>query len=231
MIFPVLKTEPIVQVNDKTRLDAESSYITPGEADISLIEIEPEAGAGFIDVTADKYLDWQYATDGDKVVSVRITTDSTPVTGSVTLAIVSKENDHLLSEDADLVGHESDILEYIRDGRSSFLDKHRIARDIILDKLDSAQIWKRDGTRFEAADLIDKQDFKQWSIFKTLQIIFESNSNAIGDIFAEKAKKYSAMAIESKTRATYRLDFNDDGEIDDGEIEQLDVLSGYLLRR
>ena len=39
------------------------------------------------------------------------------------------------------------------------------------------------------------------------------------------------MAIESKTRATYRLDFNDDGEIDDGEIEQLDVLSGYLLRR
>ena len=230
MIFPVLKTEDILQTNDKTRLDGVSTYLAGDEADITLIEIEPFDGAGFIDVTTSKYLDWQYTVSGDVVVSLRVTTDGAPVVTTKTIVVIDPADDNLLSADNDLVAMESDILNWIRPGRSSFLDKHRVARDLILDELDSAQIWKNDGTRYTAADIVDKQEFKEWSRNLTLKVVFESNSNAIDDIFAAKAEKYKTMAISSKTRASYRLDYNQDGEIDE-YYEKNDNLSGVLLRR
>lgn len=87
MIFPVLKLEDVVQVNDQTRLDATKSYKTPDEAAITLVEIEPELEAGFIDVTSSKYLDYQYSSDGDKDVTVRITTDGVPTQLTKVLSI------------------------------------------------------------------------------------------------------------------------------------------------
>ena len=83
-IFGVLDFDPVVQVNDKIRLKAIRSFVSKDEAAITLVEIEPVAGNGFIDVTdADPnelFLDWSYATDGTAVVSLRITTDGAPVT-------------------------------------------------------------------------------------------------------------------------------------------------------
>ena len=229
MIFPVLKTEDVLQTNDKTRLDGVSTYITPGEAAITLIEIEPEAGAGLVDITTIKYLNWQYSASGDKVVTLSVTTDGIPVTTTKTITVIDPADDHLLSADNDLVEMESDILNWIRNGRSSFLDKHRVARDLVLDELDSAQIWKNNGTRYEAAD-IDKQEFKEWSRYLTLKVIYESNSNAVDDIFSQKAEKYKTMAISAKTRASYRLDYNQDGEIDEID-EKTENISGYIFRR
>ncbi len=81
-IFPNLKLEDIVQINDKTRLDASKSF-TADEAAVTLVEIEPESAAGFIDITPtvatnskQYFLDWSYSgTSRTVTVSVRITTD------------------------------------------------------------------------------------------------------------------------------------------------------------
>jgi hypothetical protein len=51
MIFPLVESEPIVQVSDKTRLSAVKSFKSNDEPAISLVEIEPESGSGFINVT------------------------------------------------------------------------------------------------------------------------------------------------------------------------------------
>jgi hypothetical protein len=76
-IFGVLESDPIVQVSDKIRLKADRSFVSKDEAAITLVEIEPVAGNGFIDVTgsssSDWYLDWSYSTDGTAVTSLRIT--------------------------------------------------------------------------------------------------------------------------------------------------------------
>jgi hypothetical protein len=58
-IFPVLELEEKVQVSDKTRLDGQKSFISHGAA-ISQVRIKPSKNDAFIDVTAPKYLDWQY---------------------------------------------------------------------------------------------------------------------------------------------------------------------------
>jgi len=42
MIFGVLELEKVIQIDDRTRLDASKSYTTPDEGDITLIEIQPE---------------------------------------------------------------------------------------------------------------------------------------------------------------------------------------------
>lgn len=230
MIFPVIKAEAVIQVDDKTRIDVSKSYITPDESAITLYEIEPEAGTGFIDVTANKYLDWSYSTSGDKVISVRITTNGAPTLGSIPVKALTAAEDNLFSNDNDLLEFESDILNWVKDGRSSFLDKHRAAQELILNELDSAQIWKQDGTRFVAADIVDIKEFKQWSKFLTLSIIFNSLSNQVDDIFSQKAAKYQSMAISGKTRATYRLDFNQNGTIEQNS-EKTENISGLLVRR
>lgn len=215
MIFPVLKLEKIVQVDDKTRLDGLSSHISPDEADITLIEIEPETAVGFIDVTSTQFLDWQYSSNGDKTVSLRITTDGAPTTITKDLTIISVADDNLFSADSDLIDYEDDILNYVRDGRNSFLDKHRTAQEIILNDLDANEYWKQDGTRYEAADIVDIQEFKQWSIFTTLKVIFRSLSNQNDDLYATKANMYSGRATSAKKRAVFRLDSDGDGSINE----------------
>jgi hypothetical protein len=90
-------------------------------------------------------------------------------------------------------------------------------------------VWQRDGSRYTAADLIDIQDFKEWSKYLTLQIIFESLSNAVDDVFSRKAEKYSSMATKAKNRGVLRLDYNDNDEIDD--FEKTDLRTGLLFRQ
>lgn len=229
MIFPNLQLEGTVQTDDKTRLDGTTTFITQDEATITLVEIEPEASAGFIAVTSDKFLDWQYTTDGTKTVTIRVTTDGSPVTASKTLEVLTPANDKLFSSDAELVEHEGDILGYLRPGRASFLDKHRAAQDRILGWLDEHRIHDTSGDRLTKADVVDTAEVNDWSKFLTLQIIFESISNAVDDIFSEKARKYGLLVEQARNRAVLRLDRNNDGTIDDGEHQ--DNFSYRLVRR
>ena len=228
MIFPNLKLESIVQVDDKTRLDGRESYTTNDEADITLIEIEPEASAGFIDVTSDMYLDYQYATSGDKTVSIRITTDGAPVTTTKDLTIITEADDKLFSKDSDLVTHEPDILNYVREGRNSFLDVHRMAQTRIIAWLDEHRIWAPDNSKLTKDNLTELEEFAQWSKFLVLRYIYEGISNATDDIFWEKRNRYMSLEEAARNRGALRLDRDGDGNTDTSLVN---MRSLNLVRR
>lgn len=227
MLFPKLRIEKKVQVNDKTRLDASISYAQ--DESITKIEISPDNGATFYDRTSAGYLDWQFNIDGTPTITVKVTGDvSGPISYSKTILVVTEAEDNLFSDDSELVDHEDDILNYVRNGRDSFIDKHRTAQGIILNDLDKSGQWKDDNSRYTASDIVDIQEFKEWSKMLTLKLIFESLSNAIDDIFATKANRYRSMEVEAKKRAYLRLDSDGDGTNEDSEIKN--IFSGDLIR-
>lgn len=214
MIFPVLKIENIVQVDDQTRLDARKSYTTPDEASVTLIEIEPDTGLGFLDITSQQYLDYQYSTDGDKTISLRVTTDGSPETITETLTITTALDDKLFSSDEELTSHEPDILEYVRAGRNSFLNVHRTAQDRILTWLDEHRITDNNGDRLTKDAIVDTEEVNDWSKFMTLRMIFEGLSNSVDDIFNAKSQGYRELEAIARNRSQLRLDKDGDGEVD-----------------
>lgn len=227
MLFPVLKTESIVQVNDQTRLDATSSYITPDEAALTVIEIEPESGAGFFDVLNLKYLDWQYATDGDKTVTVRIDNGTGAVTSTQTITVLTEADDRLFSIDRDILAFERNVLKYVKAGRNSHLDLHREAQKAILDDLDKNRVWDSNGERLEKEQIYDIREVNDWSKFWVLAQVFEDQSNSPDDIFAQKSDLYRSKARSAKSAAAVRLDLDKDGEKD----VTVDLFSVTLRRR
>ena len=209
-IFPNLEIEKKVQVDDKTRINASKTYVSTDEAAVTLMEIEPEAGSGFIDVTSLQYLDWQYSTDGDKVISLRVTTDGSPESITKTLPIISVADDKLFSEDSELLPYEPNILQWVRDGRNSFLDVHRAAQDRIMKYLDENGFWDSNGDALTLDAVTDIAEFNDWSKFMTLKLIFEGLSNATDDIFHEKALRYRELEFRARDRAILRVDVNGD---------------------
>jgi hypothetical protein len=228
-IFPNLELEALVQENDKTRLDARKSFVTPDEANITLVEIEPESGAGFIDVTSGKFLDYQFATAGTQTVTVRVTTDGAPVTSTKDIEVVDATTDALFSSDAELTAHEPDILKYVRAGRNSYLDVHRSAQDRIITWLDEHRIWDGDGARLTKDAILDVEEVNDWSKYLTLRLIFEGLSNDVNDVFSSKARGYARMEEEARNRTAIRLDRDGDGTADVSEFSEL--RSARLVRR
>ena len=233
-IFPKLELEDVVQENDKTRLSAKKSFISKDEAAVTLVRVKPEASGSFVDVTGsssdDWYLDWQYSTAGTITVEVEVTTDGAPTSTTKTLSIITEANDKLFSNDAELQVHEDDILQWIRNGRASFMDKHRMAQTRIFSYLDENRIWKPDGTRFDKDDVYDIEEFREWSKFEALAIIFEGISNDVEDIFSLKAGKYRELRDGARARSTIRLDLNEDGTVEE-DTEKVNVREGLLIRR
>ena len=62
----------------------------------------------------------------------------------------------------------------------------------------------------------------------TLRLIFEGLSNALDDIFHEKALRYMEMESKARNRAALRLDRDNDGETD---VIKTDLRSVGLYRR
>ena len=228
MIFPNLELESIVQVGDKTRLNAEKTFVSIDEANITLVEIEPEAGNGFIDVTSKLYLDWSFSTSGDKTVSLRVTTDGSPELITKTLVIISEVDDKLFSADSDLMPYEPNILNWVRSGRNSFLDVHRASQDRIIKYLDENGYWDQEGNPLTKDAIIDINEVNDWSKFMTLKLIFEGISNATDDIFHEKSLRYREAEFRARDRSVLRVDRNGDGEAE--KDEEFDFKSIEILR-
>lgn len=238
MRFPILKNESIVQIKDKTRLDANESFVNAGEI-LQDIEVEPEAGSGFISIynpddeynhELDRYLDWAYTTDGTKVMSLRVTTDQGVTTETYNMEVISETDDALYSNDNDLYPYEPTIARYLPEGKSSFNYAHRASQSKIIAYLDEHRIWKKDGSRYTKADLVDREEFRYWSIFQTLLIIFESSQISTGDIFQEKRAEYEADMRAARNRGALRLDYNGDGIIDESS-EKLNMSTTRMVRR
>lgn len=234
-IFGHLELEQTLQVNDKTRLNATKTFAAKGEPAITLVRIKPESTGSFITVSAspvlakDFYLDWQYTTAGTKTVTLEVTTNSTPVTFTDTIEVISAADDKLFSSDKDLMAIEPDVLKWIPQGRNSFLNVHRASQKMILDWLDSIRIWRTDGTKLTKADLSLTDDLKQLSIYTTLELIYMGISNKVDDVFLAKAKEYRAKAFDVKQRGRIQADFDGSGTLTAGE--GADMRSFNLFRR
>lgn len=224
-IFPNLNIENIIQINDTIRLDATRSLVSKDEAAISLVEIEPESGSGFIDVTGSKqkdwFLDWQYAGASRTVtVSVRVTTDGMPVTSTFDLEVITPADDKLFSNDGHLLEEESDILKFLPDGKSSFNFMHRKAQKLIIKKFNDDGVQDYDQNKITKDDVVDLTEVQEWSASLTLALIFKDNSNVVNDNYSIKADEYFSQAAERQQRAFFRLDLNGDGSIQPGEKTQ-----------
>lgn len=240
MIFPYLEVETTLQALDRTRLSGVKSFTSKDEAKISLVEIEPEAGAGFITLGAyphppdvpkpqDWFLDYQYLTSGTKAVTLRITTDGLPTAVVQNIVVVTEAQDLLWSSDHDLRAHEPDILQWVEKGRNSFKNIHRKSQVHILEWLDALRIWRDDGTRLEKADLKITTDLRELSTYLTLYFIFMGLQNKPDDVFSVKAKFYESKAKETKGRGRIQADFNQDGEVDSSESN--DLTTFRMVRR
>ena len=116
----------------------------------------------------------------------------------------------------------------VKNGRNTFLSEHRQARDNILDYLDEQRIWDQDGNRLTKDALTAAEDLKAWAKYETLVIIAEGNSNAIDDIFGDKARRWSVKRDESRSRGALRLDRDGDDITDE---VKLDNRTSALIRR
>lgn len=227
MIFIQGSLEKTVQVGDKTRLDFVQTFLSPNESDITAITVTPEVGEGAIDVTESKYLDWAYATEGEKTVSISVTTDDVPTVKELTLTVVTEEEDRLFSNDKDIVSQEVDIARFLRPGRSSFLDFHRVAQKMILDDLDQKGITDFQGNKLTKHDIFDTEEIREWSRYLALSLIYKSVQSEVDDVYAEKSLMYENMATRNSKRATIRLDLNQDETVDSSP----DLWTGRLVRR
>lgn len=234
-IFPLIETEPLVQVNDKTRLSAVKSFISKDSSAITAVEISPDDGEDFLDISGTTplnaknwYLDWCYADAGDKTVTLRITTADESVEFTKTISIISEEDDKLWSSDSDLQVMEPDILSWVRVGRSSFLDTHRTSQKRILEWLDNIKVWDKNGKPFTKDDIdvvMAAEDLKRISVYWALELIFGGLSNKPDDTFAKKEASYKKSRKELQAdRSRIRVDYNKDGTVQDGEQFQIKTM-------
>jgi hypothetical protein len=166
---------------------------------------------------------------------VQIVADSGNKTKTYIAAInvLDEDEDALLSSDNDLMPYEPDILNYLPKGKNSYIYVHRKAQERILAYLDEQRIWKSDNSVYTKQDLIDlgadiKDQFKQWSTFQSLLIIFESIQVSGGDIFQEKKLEYENLMRQARNRSSLRLDSDNDGVIDEVPYN---IRSTRLIRR
>jgi hypothetical protein len=233
MIFPVIETEAIVQVNDKTRLSAIKTYGAKGADPIEKVEIEPEAGAGFIDVTDARninwFTDWSYATPGNKTVTLQINGDTTPVVSTQLLIAISEADDQLFASDQDLIMEEPDVLKYVKAGRATFKDVHREVQSQIIYMLNRKGYRAYDGTAITKDLVVDHTQVREMARYWALMMIYNAQSNQVGDIFSVKSQDYSSKLNTAIQKQVIGLDLNKDGDISLGEGVSIHVST--LFRR
>jgi len=229
-VFGVLKSDDKVFTGDKIRFDASQSYVTSNDAFHATVshEISFDLGVTWINISTAKKIDFGWTTSGAKEVRLRVTSTAETQTVTKTITVLNLTTQALFSNDSDLYRFEPEIDQYLPKKWSSWNLIHLQTQEWIIDWLDESRIYKADGSKFAVADFGDSQQVKQLSIYKTLELIFEGNSNIAGDLFSLKRDKYKAMAFEKLNRSSLRLDYNDDGVI--GVNEKIDLFSGELTR-
>lgn len=245
-IFGQLNTRKIAQVCDCVRLDASQTLISHPDVidNIETVSIAPN-GVDFVEIKAladtlaqrDWYLDWVYedlvgATDGVFSPVLRITaTEGRTITKSTDICILTEEQDKLFSCDQDLSTHEQDIVKFLPTGFCNWNHMHRRAQTVILEWFDDNGYTLKNCEKVTKDNVLVKSELREWSTYKTLELIFESQSNALDDIFREKAKYYEGLAARSRHQYHRGIDWNNNGEIDKGEEKTHEISSTRLLRR
>lgn len=233
-MFITINSDVKAQIGDKIRLDLSKSFAPKNAPAITLVEIEPEAGAGYLNVTAPApvgsknwFLDWAYDSDGEKDVTARFTQVGNIVTtAQMTIEVLTALEDNLYSNDNDLIYLEHDILNYLPSTRSNYNYLHRKVQAQILDWLDAIRVTRKDGSKLQKQDVNLTDDLKELSAAWVLMNLFFELSNKSDDKFFEKHLAYKSKVESIKGRGRIRADI--DG---DSEPETLDFKSFRMVRR
>lgn len=169
---------------------------------------------------------------GWRIASCKVTdNDETPTATEkhFLLRVYTPEGDALWSSDADLQAHEDDIMKWVAPGRATFLNFHRSAQRKILQWLDRNGYTNVYDRKYRKRDVLDFSEFREWSTFQALVLIFGSISNAVDDVFDQKRKEYEKHLVHAQERAILRIDSDADGVQD--VTEGPSIGSGTLYRR
>jgi hypothetical protein len=233
VIFLNCINEELIQAADKTRIDVSKTFYN-GLAPTNIL-VKPEGTEDFISVfNADQskwYLDWSYATDGEKTISVQATDGVDTFDKTFTIQVIAEEDDQLYSNDSQIFTLESELKKYIVPGRNSYKNIHREAQRRILDFLDRKRIWNVDGTRLTKDQLNVDKDLERWSLYEALVLIYEDLVVSGGDKFKEKASEYTKQRNYMREAGAIRIDRNKDGEIEPNEGELQELKSYRLIKR
>lgn len=145
------------------------------------------------------------------------------------IQVLSVEGDALLSVDADLKSHRSDIIDWLPDGRNTYKHVHRRAQNVILEFLDRNGNIDINGDKLTLDAFVNIDEFKEWSVFTALRVIHDELSNDPDDDFFTKAREFEHSEEVKRNRAILRIDIDKDGKADVGE--GVGILGGSVRRR
>lgn len=152
-----------------------------------------------------------------KAITLSVDDSTTPVTQTRFIKLYSEAGDALFSIDADLRTKKSDVLNWIEQGRNTFIKFHREAQREILEFVREEGIVDIDGNPLKLKDFTNPSDLRLWSTFLTLRLILDDLSNAIGDVFDEDARGFESKEMKHRKMTFLRVDFDNDGRSDIGE--------------
>lgn len=228
-IFGVIKTDDKVFTGDQLRIDVSGSFLAPGSTFATVShEISLDEGVTWFNVSAKKSADWIFSTAGEQIITLRLTTSTaTTQTFTKTVTVIDLTAQKLFSLDSDLYIIEPEIDQYLPKRWSSWNLVHLKAQEYIIDWLDEKKTFKRDGSKYTVNDILDLQEVKQWSTYKTLEFIYEGNSNIVGDISSVKRDKYRTMSDEKASRSQLSLNYSGD---DTDTNQRTDLFSVQVVR-
>jgi hypothetical protein len=125
--------------------------------------------------------------------------------------LYSKEGDRLFCENDDLRKHESDILKWVEDGRTSFLNVIRRSQQLIIEDFNKSGWTDISGKPLTKWSFDITENLRDWSIYQSLSIIFDDISNAVDDTFFKQARIYDGKSKEAKARFI-AVDFSSKGD-------------------
>lgn len=235
MAIAVLLAPIKAQVGEMVRLDAYKSVVTFNET-LEKVEIKPTSTGTLIDVTgeADSYgnydkskwhLDWIYDAANTYSASLIVTLDDDSTSTVIsTIEVVTSESEKLFSSDSDFVRNESNVYDYLPDGRNNFNYIHRESQARILDELTNKNIAEWNDARLTASDIYNIADVRAWSKFLGLSTLFYDLSDNSEDSFWQKAQMYESMASDAKNKAIIRIGDSTDDDFVAADIQTMKTI-------
>jgi len=196
---------------------------------LPIIGFKPKTGFGDNDFATKTTQTGKRVREMPRAIEIVIGDGTTTQSKTEYIQLLSKDGDALFSNDQDLIFHRQDILDFVVDGRNSFLNVHRRAQDLILAFLDKEGYVDINGDPLEIRNLTNSEEFRQWSTFLTLRIIHDEQSNSQDDDLFAKAREFESQEKIHRDRTIIRLDVDNDGKADVGEGIQF--RGGTALRR
>jgi len=138
----------------------------------------------------------------------------------------------VFSDDNDLLESYPDIMEYLPEGKSSFVGYHQSARNYILTYLRNKGKTIKARNAYKLLDQFDLHNFeevRQASKYKALSMIFFNESDQVEDKWYQKAKDFDRLYSESIESDFLSIDENDDGKISSSEAQKIQYITVQRL--